>query len=417
MRTSKLVFLLLAILAITFMMPTAARAATLDVDFCDCFSKVVTNALLGYLPAEFAGLITVLKPPLADINGASLIDTDPEATAAAHVPVITKEELYPRSQYPAAWIDNPVGSGTNWTLLDTVIDIHGNGMRDCGAELGIIRRAMATEALDLSATGGITHTQILNAWTSDQTTLATCVGSYWTLLGGFAPGLQEILTGYLVIGDGSFNQTGDVYTLEGGGGFIQGLLSLLGANGLLGDPSLADLTNYTRFPELLSAVGDADGDGCSNGDEYIWKGLVSLPNPVPDPMPTALKTAITNADNGYVTAALDPLQSSPACQSGEGEGEGEGEGQVVVILPDADHDALPDELEPVYGTDMNNPDSDAGGVMDGIEVALGMNPLDPADDHLLPANSYTGLVILGGFIMGAAAVATAMRLRKGRKSA
>src|SRR5262249_24627092 len=49
---------------------------------------------------------------------------------------------------------------------------------------------------------------------------------------------------------------------------------------------------------------------------------------------------------------------------------------------DSDHDGLSDELEFTrYHTDPQNPDTDGGGVPDGIEVRRGNDPRDPEDDR------------------------------------
>lgn len=47
----------------------------------------------------------------------------------------------------------------------------------------------------------------------------------------------------------------------------------------------------------------------------------------------------------------------------------------VVLVFDTDADALSDDLELYYGTDINNPDSDSDGYLDGQEVANNYNPL------------------------------------------
>lgn len=51
-------------------------------------------------------------------------------------------------------------------------------------------------------------------------------------------------------------------------------------------------------------------------------------------------------------------------------------------LSDSDHDGIRDANEANYGTDINNRDSDGDGFEDGVEVAIGSNPADPAS----PAN-------------------------------
>jgi transglutaminase-like putative cysteine protease len=50
------------------------------------------------------------------------------------------------------------------------------------------------------------------------------------------------------------------------------------------------------------------------------------------------------------------------------------------LLMDDDSDDLINILEDMYGTDPDMPDSDWGGVDDGLEVKFGKDPLDPSDD-------------------------------------
>ncbi len=44
---------------------------------------------------------------------------------------------------------------------------------------------------------------------------------------------------------------------------------------------------------------------------------------------------------------------------------------------DTDYDGLPDWKERLYGSDINNPDTDGDGTNDGAEVRLGRNPVMP----------------------------------------
>jgi len=48
--------------------------------------------------------------------------------------------------------------------------------------------------------------------------------------------------------------------------------------------------------------------------------------------------------------------------------------------PDRDGDGLLNDEEPDYATDPDNPDTDFGGLSDGVEVFEGLDPLDPMDD-------------------------------------
>lgn len=50
-------------------------------------------------------------------------------------------------------------------------------------------------------------------------------------------------------------------------------------------------------------------------------------------------------------------------------------GDELDMSLDSDQDTLPDELEAIYGTDPQNPDSDNDGYLDGQEIENGYNPL------------------------------------------
>jgi hypothetical protein len=49
--------------------------------------------------------------------------------------------------------------------------------------------------------------------------------------------------------------------------------------------------------------------------------------------------------------------------------------QVPDDLTDTDHDGLPDVFERIVGTDPNNPDTNGDGILDGAEIAQGLDPL------------------------------------------
>jgi len=53
---------------------------------------------------------------------------------------------------------------------------------------------------------------------------------------------------------------------------------------------------------------------------------------------------------------------------------------------DTDHDGLSDNMESIYGTDSNNPDSDGDGYLDGEEIVSGYDPLKAAPDDRLGAH-------------------------------
>jgi hypothetical protein len=103
-------------------------------------------------------------------------------------------------------------------------------------------------------------------------------------------------------------------------------------------------------------VVDSDGDGLSDDSETNVFGTD----------PNNADTDGGGAEDGlevllYGTDPLDPADD--------------------VIDSDGDILSDLDEIN-VYGTDPNNPDTDGGGMDDGLEVwLLGTNPLDPADDN------------------------------------
>jgi len=64
------------------------------------------------------------------------------------------------------------------------------------------------------------------------------------------------------------------------------------------------------------------------------------------------------------------------------------------VFHDRDQDGLTDEEEYMYGTDINNPDSDGDGYRDGVEVESGYDPLKPAPgDKILIQNNQTSEVL------------------------
>ena len=52
----------------------------------------------------------------------------------------------------------------------------------------------------------------------------------------------------------------------------------------------------------------------------------------------------------------------------------------IAIMIDSDEDGLSDDMEKKLGTDINNPDTDGDGHMDGVEMESGYNPLVSAKD-------------------------------------
>ncbi len=114
-------------------------------------------------------------------------------------------------------------------------------------------------------------------------------------------------------------------------------------------------------PAQDDALGDPDGDGLTNGDEYLH-------------------------------------HTDPRAEDTDGDGLSDGD-EVAVhstdpLDPDTDDDGLVDAQELVHSTVPLNPDSDSDGMPDGWEVENSLNPLsadavrDPDGDRLLNVEEY-----------------------------
>ncbi|MBA4336967.1 hypothetical protein C0416_04325 [bacterium] len=120
-----------------------------------------------------------------------------------------------------------------------------------------------------------------------------------------------------------------------------------------GMPSVWELANNLNPLDPSDAVKDPDNEGLINLDEYRFG--TNPFDPDTDDGGTNDKNEVDNGTNPINFAEDDPF--------------------------DDDNDGLTtkDEIE-IYGTDPYNPDTDNGGIMDGMEVARGTNPLDTTDD-------------------------------------
>lgn len=350
-------------LAVTYVKEGAAAipsscGGTWENCFCQAFTDLTTNeTILGLIPPEYLGMLTLLQPPNADVNGTSHVDLTPNPTPKKSLDVPSVGD--PKATYilttsvknganghgtisPATGPQNagatitltatpdPGGytvkewKGTNdnesTALTNTVtmssdktvevefyipplIQVRGNGMTDCNAELALIAALLQNTSLDLTSTGGLSHAKMLAAWQTNMATLASFVGSYFGTVGFLLPSLPILLNGFLSIGDGSFHvsadpadpDTLDIFDVAGSGGFIGILMQMLGDADIGADPLLSSLSLYTRYgaadgnpdgKDYLSPKGDADGDGATNECEYRAYGVAG----------------------GYVSKALDPAQ-------------------------------------------------------------------------------------------------------------
>ncbi len=261
-------------------------------NFCDAQQALVTNpTLISMIPPEYMALISLLACETGDLNGSSQVILKNPYGDPTHVPPIAEGPLF--------------------------YALHGNNMNDGKIELRLIGDILGNVSFNIPAHlpeyTGLTHEKVLHALNVSAEQFEQDVGSYWTLLGGLANGLQQVLLGHMLIGDGTatlsdYHLTDDTppvnmpneINCSGSGGFIMALLAVLGSTGIIANPT-PDITDYARMPEFFSKAGDADGDGATNYCEYYY---------VNDP---AVFPGLTNDQmvEKYVEYALNPAKRPP----------------------------------------------------------------------------------------------------------
>ncbi len=230
-------------------------------DFCALLYGVSNSPLLGAVGAQYRSLIALLSPDTADLNGPFTVD-------------LTNSANY-------------------------IVNVQGNQMLDGANELGLLAHILLVPDFD---NGVLTHAQVRAAWQHNYDRLLNWnVGTTLApALVPMVPGLMEILTAYVTLGDGEL--TSSAYrTASGTGsfGFVAGLFSLLN------DALIENIGSGFAHPVLdkgdfmvlsaLSADGDADGDGYTNRQEYTY----FLPR-------CCVLPGKSNASIDYVVAALNP---------------------------------------------------------------------------------------------------------------
>ncbi len=239
-------------------------------EFCTILYGLSNNALLGAVGEQYRSLIALLSPDTADLNGPFTVD-------------LTNSANY-------------------------IVSVQGNGMLDGANELGLLARILLEEDFD---NGLLTHAQVRDAWQHNYDRLLNWnVGPVLSpTLVPLAPGLVEMLAGYVTLGDGEL--TSSAYRKAAGTGsfgFVAGLFSVLNDAivGYLGSGFTHPVLQKEDFVLLpaLSAEGDADGDGFTNSQEYAYftPRLCVLPQK-------------SGPSTDYVAAALNPgiCPDCPGC--------------------------------------------------------------------------------------------------------
>jgi hypothetical protein len=262
------------------------------VDFCTAFYSVYTNPLLQGLDPEFAAFIELLNPLIADVNGTFSVDMS--------------------------------DGGLN-------LSVSGNGIPDAANELGLLGYVLNNPSQfppNKGRSAVLNHDTLHAAWIANRNRIKADIGTGLTpILSALAPGLIEVLTGFITLGDGDFTITSlptesepelpIIVSGTGSFGLVAALFAVV--DGLIRDwlgsgfaNPYIQRENYITFPELLSQ-GDADGDTCPNIEEFNWF--------TPDVCVILNKDAQRKGDKGndpsitYVQAALD-YRICPSCENG-----------------------------------------------------------------------------------------------------
>jgi putative intracellular protease/amidase len=123
-----------------------------------------------------------------------------------------------------------------------------NGILDAD-EMALLAAILQDSKLDLSATGGVDHASVTQAFRQAQASAAADVRR----LAGSFPTAATVTAGYAMLGEGSFRAFNAMTT-----GF--------------GAPLRGDYALALKVGQRLSPEGDADGDGVSNRAEYAAAG-------------------------------------------------------------------------------------------------------------------------------------------------
>ncbi len=279
-------------------MPGPARLALLDDDsIVDGMGRTLGGPGAGNGGFDYNGPLVYADPAIAgpdDFEGAmSSLD---------------------RTFTPVAWMlggqrfDPEHCDANGGSIQVSPPQIVGNGMADA-AELDLVRACLTDPALDLSATGGVTHAIAEAAWQHNFAQMQLDLGGVTGRIATVIPGIDTMSAGYMTLGDPGSTLV-PVLLFTAVSAFIT----------LPPDVHIPSAANYTMLSAYFGPGGDADGDGFTNRQEYEYfmpLGGVDL----------------------YVMAALDPhMKPDEHCGNSTGGVFNEGSAFCLYVPDPADPD-------------------------------------------------------------------------------
>ncbi len=165
-----------------------------------------------------------------------------------------------------------------------------------------------------------------------------------------------------------------------------------------GESDYAEVMNGTDPNNPCVNSLDTDGDGLNNyfetstGCSLVWIEIGNMSTDIYVTDPTVIDT-----DGGLVDDRTEYFDSTNP----------ENNPSDDILQDDFDGDGIPDEIENITGTDWRDPDTDGGGMSDGLEcpqpfwhtqcAGSGFDPLDPRDDItqnqiIFTAENISGIV-------------------------
>lgn len=165
--------------------------------------------------------------------------------------------------------------------------INGNGVLD-SAELAIVYECLHNETLNLSATGGITHAQVVAAYEHNHAQILADLGGVDGRALLSVPGMDVMMAGFMTLGDS--------------GSTLIPVLLMTAVSEYIQFPgvTIPAVTSYNcTLARFLGTNGDADGDGFTNREEYN-------------------EFYSAGGREMYVKAALDPTITPPSCANSGG---------------------------------------------------------------------------------------------------